>query len=42
MHKFGANIKWTTQERDMQDAEEPKDRSLPEQKGPHPTVVREG
>ena len=24
----------------MQDAEEPKNRSLPEQKGPHPTVVR--
>ena len=26
----------------MQDAEEPKNRSLPEQKGPHPTVVRGG
>ena len=42
IHKFEFKSLMVTLVRDLQDTEEPRDRSLPEQKGPQPTAARGG
>ena len=37
---LNSKASWSALVRDLQDTEEPSDRSLPEQKGPQPTAAR--